>query len=95
MRQMTEVSFESGQQAGVPAGNMANPLCPPEQANSGQQKCEDAKTIQIRLGETKDTANRKKRGNKRERRETREKMNKKMGERKIQQRKKEKENVVE
>ena len=75
---------------------MANPLCPPEQTNSGQQKCKHPKTVQIRAGEAKAAANRKKRGNKRERRETREKIKKKMGEREIQQRKKEKEkeNVV-
>ena len=70
---------------------MANPLCPLEQTNSGHQKCKRGKTIQIRPGEAKAAANRKKRGNKRERGETREKKKKKKGEREIQQRKKEKE----
>ena len=63
MRQMTEVSFESGQsvvfhQANMPARNMANPLCPPEQTNSGQQKCKHTKTIQIRAGDAKAAAKR-------------------------------------
>ena len=88
MRQMTEVSFESDQSVVFEQGQA---IWPPEQTNRRQQKCEHAKTIQIRPGEAKAAANRKKRGNKRERRETQEKKKKKKGEREIQQRKKEKE----
>ena len=45
---------------------MANPLCPLEQTNRRHQKCENTKRIQIRAGEAKAAANRKKRENKRE-----------------------------